>query len=127
MPIIKRYLAGVLSLLLVAPGCKEENKFVPPPPAQVNVKQPIKQEVSEYLEFTGNTQALNTVQLVARVQGYLKKVYFHDGDLVKKGQLLFLIQQDTYQARLNQAEAQVQQQKPASTTRTLNLVVLQIW
>ncbi|WP_394751691.1 efflux RND transporter periplasmic adaptor subunit [Crenothrix sp.] len=112
MRIIKPYMAGIFSLLiLLGSGCKEENKFVPPPPAQVNVKQPIKQEVSEYLEFTGNTQAFNTVQLVARVQGYLKKVYFHDGDLVKKGQLLFLIQQDTYQARLNQAEAQVQQQK----------------
>jgi RND family efflux transporter MFP subunit len=45
------------------------------------------------------------------LQGYLEKIFFHDGDRVKKGQPLFLIQQDTYQARLKQVEAQVLQQK----------------
>jgi RND family efflux transporter MFP subunit len=63
--------------------------------------------VTDYLELTGNTQAVNTVQLVARVAGNLEKVFFQDGQLVKKGQLLFLIQQDTYQARLQQAEGQI--------------------
>jgi RND family efflux transporter MFP subunit len=67
--------------------------------------------VTDYLEYTGNTQAINTVQLQARVQGFLEKVFFKDGDLVKKDQLLFLIQQNTYQAQLEQAEAQVLQQK----------------
>ncbi len=99
-----------LMFVLVA-GCGDKNTYVPPPPPEVTVSQPVKQQVSEYLEFTGNTQAINTVQLVARVQGYLKQVYFHDGDLVKKGQPLFLIQQDTYQARLQQAEAQMLQKK----------------
>ncbi|MGZ4997185.1 MAG: efflux RND transporter periplasmic adaptor subunit [Methylobacter sp.] len=92
-------------------GCEDKNAYAPPPPPQVTVSQPIRQQVSEYLEFTGNTQAFNSVQLVARVQGYLEKVFFHDGDKVKMGQPLFLIQQDTYQARLKQAEAQVLQQK----------------
>jgi RND family efflux transporter MFP subunit len=63
--------------------------------------------VTDYLELTGNTQAVNTVQLVARVAGNLERVFFQDGQLVKKGQLLFLIQQDTYQARLQQAEGQI--------------------
>jgi RND family efflux transporter MFP subunit len=94
-----------------AAGCEERNAYVPPPSPQVTVSQPVRRQVSEYLEFTGNTQAFNSVQLVARVQGYLEKVFFHDGDGVKKGQPLFLIQQDTYQARLKQTEAQVLQQK----------------
>lgn len=94
-----------------ATGCEQKNAYAPPPPSQVTVSQPIRQRVSEYLELTGNTQAVNSVQLVARVQGYLKQVFFHDGDCVRKGQPLFLIQQDTYQARLKQAEAQVLQQK----------------
>jgi RND family efflux transporter MFP subunit len=92
-------------------GCEDKNTYAPPPPPPVTVSQPVYQQVSEYLEFTGNTQAFNSVQLVARVQGYLEKVFFHDGDKVKMGQPLFLIQQDTYQARLKQAEAQVLQQK----------------
>ncbi|MGD0960521.1 MAG: efflux RND transporter periplasmic adaptor subunit [Methylomonas sp.] len=97
--------------LLSGAGCQEKNTYAPPPPPQVTVSQPVRQQVSEYVEFTGNTQAFKTVQLVARVQGYLEKVLFHDGDQVKKGQPLFLIQQDTYQARLKQAEAQILQQK----------------
>jgi RND family efflux transporter MFP subunit len=63
--------------------------------------------VTDYLEFTGNTAAFNKVQLRARVEGYLEKVLFQDGDLVKKGQLLFLIQQNTYEAKLKQAESEV--------------------
>jgi len=59
------------------------------------------------MEFTGNTQAVNTVKLRARVEGYLEKVFFQDGDRVKKGQLLFLIQQDTYEAKLKQAQAEI--------------------
>ncbi|HEY8035121.1 MAG TPA: efflux RND transporter periplasmic adaptor subunit [Methylobacter sp.] len=98
-------------IAILSAGCEDKNTYAPPPPPQVTVSQPIRQQVSEYLEFTGNTQAFNSVQLVARVQGYLEKVLFHDGDKVKMGQPLFLIQQDTYQAHLKQAEAQVLQQK----------------
>ena len=109
---LKRNIAGWLSVMMVfISGCEEKNVYVPPPPPQVTVSQPIHQQVSDYLELTGNTQAFNTVQLVARVEGYLEKFFFHDGDLVKKGQPLFLIQQNTYQAKLKQAEAQVLQQK----------------
>ncbi len=99
------------TLLAVSLGCGERNVYAPPPSPKVTVSQPVRQPVTDYLEFTGNTQAINTVQLVARVQGYLEKVFFQDGDLVKKGQLLFLIQQNTYEAKLQQAEAEVLRQK----------------
>jgi RND family efflux transporter MFP subunit len=67
--------------------------------------------VTDAMELTGNTQAIYTVQLVARVAGYLDKVLFQDGQLVKKGQPLFLIQQNTYEANLQQAEAQISLQQ----------------
>lgn len=97
--------------VLAVIGCGERNVYAPPPAPQVTVSRPVRQPVTDYLEFTGNTQALNTVQLRARVQGYLEKVFFQDGDLVKKGQLLFLIQQNTYEAKLQQAESEILRQK----------------
>jgi RND family efflux transporter MFP subunit len=94
----------VIFILLSACSKKETP---PPPPPKVSVTQPVKQPVTDYLEATGNTQAVNTVQLSARVPGYLDKVYFRDGQMVKKGELLFLIQQNTYQNALEQTEAQI--------------------
>ncbi|MHB8068488.1 MAG: efflux RND transporter periplasmic adaptor subunit [Desulfobaccales bacterium] len=98
-------------LLLVFAACGEKKGYAPPPPPKVTVSKPLKRPVTEYLELTGNTQAINTVQLRARVEGYLEKVLFQDGDRVKKGQLLFLIQQNTYQAKLQQAKADILTQK----------------
>ena len=91
-------------------GC-EKKAQAPPPPPKVTVSQPIQRVVTDYLELSGNTQPVNTVQLVARVVGYLDKVMFQDGQMVRKGQLLFSIQQDTYMAGLQQAEGQVSSQK----------------
>jgi RND family efflux transporter MFP subunit len=109
----RRAPAAVISLaiLLVSAACGDKSTYAPPPPPKVTVSQPVKQPVTDYLEFTGNTQAINTVQLKARVEGYLEQVYFKDGDRVKKGQLLFLIQQNTYEAKLKQAEAEILAQK----------------
>ena len=110
---VRRLAAGglILATLGLSGGCGERNTFVPPPPPRVTVSQPVKQPVTDYLEFTGNTKAYNTVQLRARVEGYLEKLFFKDGDRVKKGQVLFLIQQDTYEAKLKQAEADILAQK----------------
>ena len=103
-------LAGLgLGLLLTLTACGESNVYKPPPPPKVTVARPERRPVTNYLEFTGNTQAINTVTLRARVQGFLDKVFFQDGDRVKKGQLLFLIQRNTYEDQLNQAAAQILQ------------------
>lgn len=101
--------AATISLvcLFCFAGCKGQKPQAPPPPPTVSVIQPLQRNVTYYLELTGNTQAVNTVQLVARVAGYVDKVFFQDGQMVKKGQLLFLIQEDTYIDNLHQAEGQV--------------------
>ncbi len=101
----------VAALLLLPAACGERTTYKAPPAPKVTVSQPPRGPVVDYLEFTGNTQAINTVQLRARVQGYLEKVFFKDGDRVKKGQMLFIIQQNTYEDQLRQAEAQIAQQK----------------
>ena len=99
----------VSMLLALQAGCKEQPKPQPPPPPKVTVAQPARQAVTDNLDLTGNTQAIYTVQLVARVVGYLEKVLFQDGQRVKKGQPLFVIQQNTYEDNLRQAEATILQ------------------
>jgi RND family efflux transporter MFP subunit len=81
-----------------------------PPPAvgpAIPVALPKVQKVTEYIELTGNAASVNTVSLIARVEGYLEKIHFLDGQIVKEGDLLFTIQQDQYKAQLVQAESQV--------------------
>jgi RND family efflux transporter MFP subunit len=106
---------GVLKLALAAAllvtACSDKNTYAPPPPPKVTVAQPEKRLVTEYLEFTGNAVAFNTVQLRARVEGFLEKVLFQDGDTVRRGQLLFLIQPEQYEAQLQKAEASVMAEK----------------
>jgi RND family efflux transporter MFP subunit len=103
-------LLWAISLILWS-ACGEKAAHTPPPPPKVTVVQPARKSVTDYLDVTGNTQAFQRVQLVARVAGYLEKVLFQDGQMVKKGQTLFLIQQDTYQYALRQAEGQISLQK----------------
>ncbi|UZR29601.1 efflux RND transporter periplasmic adaptor subunit [Methylococcus mesophilus] len=98
---------GTSMLLLSSASCEKPNTYVPPPAPQVVVSQPIEGPVTPYLELTGNTQAIKTVELRARVEGYLEKILFREGEIVKEGQLLFLIQQNTYEAKLKEAKAQV--------------------
>ena len=96
---------------LLAAGCEKPPARTQLSPPGVTVSRPVRENVTDRLRLTGNIQAVNTVQLRARVEGYLEKVLFKDGDMVRKGQLLFVIQQDTYIAKLQQAEGNVRAQK----------------
>jgi membrane fusion protein, multidrug efflux system len=99
-------LAAIVALTLA--GCSESrNAYVPPPPPKVVVTQPVQKPVTLYLELTGNTAPFRTVQLVARVQGYLETIDYKDGTAVTKGTQLFGIERDVYQAQLDQAMAQL--------------------
>jgi RND family efflux transporter MFP subunit len=92
-----------LSLILLT-GC-EQNAYVPPPPPKVEVAVPMKRAVTRFLEATGNTAAIKSVDLVARVQGFLESINYKDGDLVKEGTVLFTIEPETYKLKLDQAQA----------------------
>jgi RND family efflux transporter MFP subunit len=106
MPI--RRVAGLFALSLLAAalaGCKPENKFVAPPPSEVSVAKPLQQTFRPYTELTGNTTAIATVDLVARVEGFLESIDYKDGTFVKKGDPLFQIEPITYDAKVKQADA----------------------
>src|SRR5262245_50996497 len=97
-------------------GCRENTRgstASTAPLLTVTVAKPVTQTVTDYLNFTGNTAATNSVTVVARVEAYLEKIHFADGTRVKKDDLLFTIQQDQYKAQLQQAEAQVAAQQAA--------------
>ena len=92
------------SILLLC-ACEQQNKYQPPPPAEVTVAKPDQRKVTLYMELTGSTAPLNRVDLVARVQGFLDKVGYKDGAAVKKGDLLFQIDPEDYKIALQIAQA----------------------
>jgi RND family efflux transporter MFP subunit len=98
-----RVAVAVLAAMTLT-GC-EQNTFVPPPPPKVDVATPVLRPVTRYLEATGNTAAIKSVDLVARVQGFLESINYKDGDLVKEGATLFTIEPETYKLKLDQARA----------------------
>lgn len=100
-----RTAACVLPLLGALAGCDARNSYVPPPPPQVTVAKPVKGTVTLYLEATGNSAAINTGNLVARVAGFVESINYKDGDLVKKGQVLFTIEPESYKLKLDQSQA----------------------
>lgn len=88
----------------------------------VPVVLPKLQSVTNYVEITGNAAAVNAVKLVARVEGYLEQLHYEDGAFVKKGDLLFTVQQAQYKDQLQQARAQVLQQQAALSYAKTELV-----
>ncbi len=95
---------SVLTLAMLVAACGG-NKYVPPPPSEVTVAHPVEREVTTYNEFSGHTVSVAAVDIRARVAGYLQSINFTPGSDVKEGDLLFVIEPDLYQARVNQAEA----------------------
>src|SRR5215467_7434997 len=95
---------AIASTLLLA-ACGQENRYVAPPPPRVTVAIPVQQSVTRYLEATGNTAAVNSADLVARVSGFIQEINYQDGALVKKGALLFTIEPEPYKVKLEQAQA----------------------
>ena len=105
------FLAGAALLLgacLGLTGCARGPSDVPaaaPPP--VTVSYPVEREVTDHADFTARTAAVDSVELRARVSGYLNKVNFKEGAQVKKGDILFEIDPRTYQAEVKAARGAV--------------------
>ena len=123
-------------LMLVAAAavaaCGQDNRYATPPPPKVTVAAPIEQEVTRYFEATGNTAAVNTVDLVARVQGFVQAISYTDGDYVKKGTSLFTIEPEPYKLKVELAQASVAsakanlKQSEAEYQRQADLVTRQV-
>src|SRR5262249_49631968 len=99
---------GVAGLILL----RGRRAAAPPgarPPPLVTIAQPVQREVTEWDEYPGRLEAVDMVEVRARVSGYLESVHFKDGAEIKKGALLFVIDPRPYQAQLEQAEANLRQ------------------
>lgn len=90
------------------------DKPVAIPIIKVGVQRPVAREITEYVTQTGNVVAYNSVDLVARVEGYLDSISFTDGSFVKKGAPLFVIQPEPYLEKLKEAQASVAAQKASN-------------
>jgi len=109
--------SGLLALvtLMAMAGCDKQTgsgaKPAQPQPPSVKIAQPLAQDVTEWDEYTGRIEAVSSVDVRARVSGYLEKVNFKAGEKVKKGDLLFLIDPKPFSAQLNYAEAELERAK----------------
>ena len=103
--------AAMATALLV--GCKPKPPAPKPAPPVVTVAKPVRKTVTDYAQFTGRTEAIESVHVRPRVSGFLQKVCFQDGAAVKKGQLLFAIDPAPFQATVNQAKADLVRKQAA--------------
>jgi RND family efflux transporter MFP subunit len=94
-------------------GCWKENEFVPPPPPTVTVAAPAQREITIYQEFTGRLEAVETVNIEARVRGFLQSMEFELLEIVNEGDLLFTIEPEQYEAALHAAEADLASKEAA--------------
>ncbi|HLN23232.1 MAG TPA: efflux RND transporter periplasmic adaptor subunit, partial [Patescibacteria group bacterium] len=95
-----------LGLTLALPAAAQQAPSAPPP---VTVSPPLKKQITEYEQFTGQFAPVEFVEVRARVSGYLTEVRFADGQLVNKGDLLFVIDPRPYEIALARARAQLEQ------------------
>jgi len=102
----------ILASAVALAGCGEgaPKQAAPPPPA-VTVAKPQKQTVTDYDEYVGRFIAVDSVEIRSRVSGYLDKVHFKDGQIVKQGDLLFTIDRRPFETALAQARATLAQAK----------------
>jgi multidrug efflux system membrane fusion protein len=98
-----------LVALLAACGQRQQQHAFTPPPPGVTVAKPVQKTVTDYDEYVGRFVAVNTVEVRARVSGYLEGVHFRDGQLVHQGDLLFSIDKRPFQNTLDQARANLVQ------------------
>ncbi len=122
----------VLAALGTVAACGRGNEYAAPPPPKVTVAQPREQDVTRYFESTGNTAAVNSVALVARVQGFVQAISYKDGDFVKQGTSLFTIEPEPYRLKVQSGQAAIAsaqaslKQAQAEYQRQADLVTKQV-
>src|SRR5215813_5998855 len=111
MPTSTPVRAALLVALVLMAGCSEspqKQANVPPPPA-VTVAKPTQRTVVDHDEYVGRFVAIDSVEVRARVSGYLDRIDFTDGQMVKQGDLLFTVDKRPFQTTLDQAKANLAQ------------------
>jgi RND family efflux transporter MFP subunit len=117
------FAAGGALLAAACTGNRPQAVELPPP--VVHVALPVQRTVSDYEVFTARTQAVQSVELKARITGYLTKILFTDGALVKEGDTLFQIDDRPYKAALNQAKGGLEVAKASLELAKASLVKTQ--
>ena len=111
MQLLPQYRVGlVLGCAVLVAGCAP-TPVAPPAsaPTSVTVSYPVEREVTDYAHYTARTAAVESVEVRARVDGYLDLINFKEGALVKKGDVLFVIDPRPFVAELNRSKAQLEQ------------------
>ncbi|MEH6414623.1 efflux RND transporter periplasmic adaptor subunit [Pseudomonas sp. CGJS7] len=98
----------VIALAAVGCGSQAATPEGAPPPPEVSVAQVLSKQVRQWDEFTGRVSAVESVELRARVSGYVDRIAYKEGQEVKKGDLLFVIDQRRYRAELARAQAELE-------------------
>ncbi len=109
LPVTGKRALLALSLAALLVGCGPQAQESAPAAPSVVVSQPLKSTISDWDSFTGRFEATDSVEVRSRVSGYLEKVAFRDGAIVKKGDLLFVIDSRSFQAAVTQAQGKLAQ------------------
>ena len=108
VPVLALAVSLLFAAVITACSSQAEPAAGMPPPPEVSVAQVLSKQVSEWDDFTGRVTAIETVELRPRVSGYVERVAYQEGQEVKKGDLLFVIDQRRYKAQLDQAQADLE-------------------
>lgn len=100
-------IAAAFAMLLLVSSCERKNEYVAPPPPPVTITQPVQKSVTEFADFNGLIAAFEFVEIRARVEGFLQSILFQPGVRVKKGDLLMIIEPKPFQAKLDEARAEL--------------------
>ena len=111
--------------VLLLSGCNRSGGTQAPPPPEVSVAQVLEKRVKDWDEFTGRLQAVESVEVRPRVSGYIDKVAFAEGSLVKQGDLLFVIDPRPYQAEYDRAGADLKRYRTALELARVELTRVQ--
>src|SRR3984885_2819787 len=112
---------AVIGAFFITAGCGAAAAQAPPPPPAVSVSPVANRQVTETGDFIGRVVAINRVDVVARVAGFIEERNFTEGQMVKTGDLLFRIEQDTYTAAVDQQAANLAKAKATEGKANLQL------
>jgi membrane fusion protein, multidrug efflux system len=113
------YVTCLASALAACDGKPITSASPPPPP--VTVSQPLQKSITEWDEYTGRFTAVETVEIRARVSGFIESIHFQDGQIVKQGDLLFVIDPRPYRIAVEQAKADLERARAKLDIATLDV------